>query len=189
MGHFWPPGSGSGSSRPISMRIQIRNTVANKVLSCENERQPSCVTDSTFLATTATRNINIWFCYLGLLLSASVQPALKDTTLPSLEPSTSQTMPKIIKTEFLFFVDKYINDVPVRVREVLISLSKCRMYDVLMKLAACVTTFEDVRTTVWRTDVTYVRSTKVPYARSRDKCTMYGCTYTRVMYVRIDVRR
>jgi hypothetical protein len=43
-----------------------------------------------------------------------MQPALRDTTLPSLEPSTSQTMPKIIMTEFSFFLWQE-NDIHVRI--------------------------------------------------------------------------
>jgi hypothetical protein len=86
VGNFCPPGSGSGSSCAISMRIQKRNTVANKALLHENKYKPFCVTDSTFSCCYGTRNI--YLIYLGLLLSSPMQPALRDTTLPSLEPST-----------------------------------------------------------------------------------------------------
>ncbi len=84
----------------------------------------------------------------------------------------------------------------IRVRELRMSLSKCRMYDVLMELSVYVTTYKDLRTTVGCTDgcMTYGRmheaGTNVPCTgvHMNELCTYRTYRRTEVTYGRKDVR-
>ena len=141
------------------MRIQIRNTVANKALLHKTKDNLPVLQIRPFLLLRRLEIYHIWFCQGCGHTALPGPPTLLSYAAGAQRHHTAFSWALNIADnaknyqDWIFFFFVISNRHTCARNTILMSLSKWRMYDVLMELAVCAMTYEDVRTTVWCTDV------------------------------------